>query len=212
MKAQCGKEKQCGKKSGFTLVELIVVLVILAILAALLIPSLTGYIDKAKKAAVRSEARTVRQAFQAAFAEEYANGFSESAAVYTIDGVKNYFAYTNFALIHYNDPKMSDKSSQRIAQNILQYLDDDNFYSDGASNYVGQTAKVASTKLGDKYALIIVADTSGHIVELDYMHNGYLYIYQNGNEYVYDSTDNTHGFCKKVDNVSNHTITLSING
>ena len=34
-------------KKGFTLVELIVVLVILAILAALLIPALTGYIDKA---------------------------------------------------------------------------------------------------------------------------------------------------------------------
>ena len=37
------------KKRGFTLVELIVVLVILAILAALLVPALTGYIDKAKK-------------------------------------------------------------------------------------------------------------------------------------------------------------------
>lgn len=38
-----------NKRRGFTLVELIVVLVILAILAALLIPALTGYIDKAKK-------------------------------------------------------------------------------------------------------------------------------------------------------------------
>ena len=36
-------------KRGFTLVELIVILVILAILAALLIPALTGYIDKARK-------------------------------------------------------------------------------------------------------------------------------------------------------------------
>ena len=41
--------KKLKDKKGFTLVELIVVLVILAILAALLIPALTGYIDKANK-------------------------------------------------------------------------------------------------------------------------------------------------------------------
>ena len=40
------KKLKENNKKGFTLVELIVVLVILAILAALLIPALTGYIDK----------------------------------------------------------------------------------------------------------------------------------------------------------------------
>ena len=43
------KIRKMKNKKGFTLVELIVVLVILAILAALLIPALTGYIDKANK-------------------------------------------------------------------------------------------------------------------------------------------------------------------
>ena len=50
-----------NKRRGFTLVELIVVLVILAILAALLIPALTGYIDKAKKNQVIAETLVLRQ-------------------------------------------------------------------------------------------------------------------------------------------------------
>ena len=53
------QQKRRSKKGGFTLVELIVVLVILAILAALLIPALTGYIDKAKEKRIVAETRQV---------------------------------------------------------------------------------------------------------------------------------------------------------
>ena len=56
--------KKLKDKKGFTLVELIVVLVILAILAALLIPALTGYIDKANKEKVVAETRMVVMAAQ----------------------------------------------------------------------------------------------------------------------------------------------------
>lgn len=58
-------------KKGFTLVELIVVLVILAILAALLVPALTGYIDKANKEKVVSETRMVVTAVQTVVSEAY---------------------------------------------------------------------------------------------------------------------------------------------
>lgn len=58
------KIRALKEKKGFTLVELIVVLVILAILAALLIPALTGYIDKANKEKVIAEARMVVMAVQ----------------------------------------------------------------------------------------------------------------------------------------------------
>lgn len=65
------QQKRRSKKGGFTLVELIVVLVILAILAALLIPALTGYIDKAKEKSIVAETRQVVMAAQTLYDEEY---------------------------------------------------------------------------------------------------------------------------------------------
>lgn len=59
------------KNKGFTLVELIVVLVILAILAALLVPALTGYIDKAKEKKIVAETRMVVTAVQTVASETY---------------------------------------------------------------------------------------------------------------------------------------------
>ena len=66
------KKMKENKKKGFTLVELIVVLVILAILAALLIPALTGYIDRAKKKSVIAETRQAVMAAQTLVDEKYA--------------------------------------------------------------------------------------------------------------------------------------------
>ncbi len=63
--------KKLKNKKGFTLVELIVVLVILAILAALLVPALTGYIDKAREQSLISEGSMVLTAAQATVSEAY---------------------------------------------------------------------------------------------------------------------------------------------
>lgn len=59
------------KVKAFTLVEVIVVMVILAILAALLLPSLTKYIDKSKETQYIVEARNVYQAAQTAVSDAY---------------------------------------------------------------------------------------------------------------------------------------------
>lgn len=66
-------------KKGFTLVELIVVLVILAILAAMLVPALTGYIDKAKKEKDYQTASVVYAAAQAAVTDAFGHGTNLTA-------------------------------------------------------------------------------------------------------------------------------------
>lgn len=70
-------------KKGFTLVELIVVLVILAVLAAMLVPALTGYIDRARQEKDYQMAATVLTAAQAAATYKYAKG--ESAPTIALD-------------------------------------------------------------------------------------------------------------------------------
>lgn len=77
------------KRGGFTLVELIVVLVILAILAALLIPALTGYIDKSKKDQVVAETRMLHEAVQTVASEAYGSAeWPSNGAIFTIANQK----------------------------------------------------------------------------------------------------------------------------
>lgn len=79
------KNLKNNKKKGFTLVELIVVLVILAILAALLIPALTGYIDKAKEKSIIAETRQVVMAAQTVLDEQYGKTALDATVTYTFD-------------------------------------------------------------------------------------------------------------------------------
>ena len=88
------KIRKMKNQKGFTLVELIVVLVILAILAALLVPALTGYIDKANKEKVIATTRMVVMAAQTEASEKYglkADGQLNSGNSITVAKDKNGF-------------------------------------------------------------------------------------------------------------------------
>lgn len=132
-----------NRKRGFTLVELIVVLVILAVLAALLVPSLTGYIDKAKKKAVITEARDVWTASQAALSECYAlypesftaksaNNKSNCRFSVCINNkwVDNVGKISNAALYalqkNPKDTVEAGTASRRVSAMVLAYLDSAN--------------------------------------------------------------------------------------
>lgn len=61
-----------NKNKGFTLVETLAVLVILAIMAIVAVPTMTGFIENARKKTYIAEASTVCTAVQVYITEQYA--------------------------------------------------------------------------------------------------------------------------------------------
>ena len=113
--------------------ELIVVLVILAILAALLVPALTGYIDRAKEKKVTAEAKGIWTAAQAAASEYYGLHINDTAMQKsmtnscTING-KKYNKLGRISNATFYDEQKNWHTgpltaSQMIGQQVLIYLE-----------------------------------------------------------------------------------------
>lgn len=143
-----------NKKKGFTLVELIVVLAILAILAAMLVPALTGYIDKANSQKVIATTRQVVMAAQTELSEEYATKGA--------DGM-----YTG------NDEKKALATSETLYQDIVKLAEvssDGTNFKNGVSavtieyNKKGTVVKVTVTQNGKTCTYDVNASNGGYTV------------------------------------------------
>ena len=110
-----------NNNKGFTLVELIVVLVILAILAAILVPTLLGYIDRARSEKDYSTAQSVRVATQAYIDELYGKGNDnvKDTEVLTNDGKKAIFKLVGTASGNKIDGQTIDITALSINENQI---------------------------------------------------------------------------------------------
>ena len=113
------KIRKLKDRKGFTLVELIVVLVILAILAALLVPALTGYIDKAKEESIKSETRMVVMAAQTLIDEQYAKAPVDTTVTVTVsDDDTSYTAASGVINLKKADIKELSETNGEIGSTI----------------------------------------------------------------------------------------------
>ena len=112
---------------GFTLVELIVVLAILAILAAMLIPSLTGYIDKAKEKEDVSNARTVLVSSQSVLSELWA---IDSDSVCDAKHRYNDGQYACTVFLPVTNSSKSPNPNAKDYKTVRRYVDTYNLASD----------------------------------------------------------------------------------
>ena len=161
------KIRKMKNQKGFTLVELIVVLVILAILAAMLVPALTGYIDKANNQKIVATTRQVVMAAQTEVSEAYGQNVLEDGTI-TIaeDGVVSNKKATNTATTAVDEVPVKGKAIVELAE---------------VGEWNVPTSGTASYKLKNGITNIVINyDENGNVTTVELTQNNKTCHYQKG--------------------------------
>lgn len=110
--------KKFGSKSGFTLVELIVVIAILGILAGVAVPAYSGYVTKANDAADLAQLDAIKTAAVVAYTEKCSTEatYGEVKAI-TVDANKKVFVTS----------VVTGAEAVEVTNNMKVYYNIDNF-------------------------------------------------------------------------------------
>lgn len=177
--------RRSRKTKGFTLVELIVVLVILAILAAIAVPTMIGFIDRAKEKNVKMAGQKALAATQTALSDIYAdagNRYSPDKRANTrtlaaVDTTENK-SDTEFTV--WNEKRLWDGHTVAIADNVGSYTVSKALYREG-NIYAAFNGKEWETfdKKSDAMTWLKVDDSSNDLTD------NVIYVWPYAQDYAY---------------------------
>ncbi len=201
-----------SKAKGFTLIEVIVVIAIISILAGILVPSLLGYVQRARIAAAIADAKTIKTSVENSLMTRFVlndshddtSGAFNKRLIVNVNGTKTketVGAFTNTSWYEYKHPSNNVSASQAIDKTIAQGLDEtfSEKWSDGNNKiqnpltHANKTSNCAAflKRYNTNFGLVVVYNQDFSVRLMQIYRKGILVTYVN-NEYIANASKNAY--------------------